>query len=63
VKVSCGTLRNFATREMLYVSESSGQIFDQRMKVLNEYEDPVEGVLLEAEKIEQSKRGRKRNAA
>ena len=63
VKVSCGTSRNFATREMLYVSESSGQIFDERMKVLNEYEDPVEGVLLEAEKIEQSKRGRKRNAA
>jgi len=60
VKVSCGTSRNFATREMLYVSESSGQIFDERAKVLNEYEDPVEGVLLEAEKIEQSKRGRKK---
>jgi type IV secretion system protein TrbE len=60
--VSCGTVRNYATREMLYVSESSGQLFDGRMRVLSEYEDPVEGVLLEAEKLEMEKRGRKKAA-
>jgi hypothetical protein len=58
---SCGTARNYATREMLYVSESSGQLFDQRMKLLSQYEDPVEGVLLESEKLEQQKRGKKRS--
>lgn len=58
--VSCGTARNFATREMLYVSESSGRLFDQRMKDLAEYEDPVEGVMLEAERIELEQRGRKK---
>lgn len=63
VGVSCGTTRNYATREMLYVSESSGQLFDDRMKVLNEYEDPVEGVLLEAEKLEHAKRGKKKTKA
>jgi hypothetical protein len=58
--VSCGTARNYATREMLYVAESSGQLFDERMKVLSDYEDPVEGVMLEAEKAELGKRARKK---
>ncbi len=61
--VTCGTARNYATREMLFVSESSGQLFDQRMKLLSEYEDPVEGVLLEAEKWDRNLRSPKKTKA
>lgn len=60
---SCGTARNYATREMLYVSESSGALFDERMKALEEYEDPVEGVMLEAEKRELEGRAKRRRNA
>jgi hypothetical protein len=59
---SCGTVRNYATREMLYVSESSGDVFDQRMKALAEYEDPVMGVMAEAEKAENNRRAKKKPA-
>jgi hypothetical protein len=43
----CGVVRNYVTPEMLYVSDSSGERFDERSKALSQYDDPYEGVLAE----------------
>jgi type IV secretion system protein TrbE len=44
----CGVVRNCVTPEMLYVSDSSGERFDERTRALARYEDPVAGVFAEA---------------
>ena len=41
---------NVASKEMLFVSESSGELFDQRDEDLSYYDDPVEGVIAEVAK-------------
>lgn len=40
----CGVVRNYVTPEMLYVSDSSGDRYDERSKLLQEYDDPMEAV-------------------
>ena len=45
---SCGTVRVEVDPAMLYVAESSGSVFDRRMKVLSGYPSVFEGVLAEA---------------
>lgn len=45
---ACGVVRNYATRELRYVADSSGATFDQRTKALAAYADPIEGVRIEA---------------
>lgn len=47
---NCGTLRSFASDEMLYISESEGEKYDLRAKELAQYEDPTMGVIAECEK-------------
>jgi hypothetical protein len=44
----CGTVRVEVDPAMLYVAESSGAVFDRRMKVLGKYPSVYEGVLAEA---------------
>jgi hypothetical protein len=46
----CGTVRNIISKEMLFASSSSGEHFDERAKVLKGYEDPLEGIVTEANK-------------
>ncbi len=45
---SCGVVRNRVSREMLYVSASSGACHDARRKALAAYPDPVAGVAAES---------------
>lgn len=47
-RTQCGVVRNYVTPEMLYVSDSSGERFDERTKALAAYADPLEGVLAES---------------
>jgi len=42
------TMRNVASREMLYCASSSGSHFDQRAKDLKEYTNVVEGIIANA---------------
>jgi len=44
----CGTVRVEVDPVMLYVAESSGAVFDRRMKALGGYASVYEGVLAEA---------------
>ena len=44
----CGTVRVEVDPAMLYVAESSGAVFDRRMKALGKYPSVFEGVLAEA---------------
>ncbi len=44
----CGTVRVEVDPAMLYVAESSGAVFDRRMKALGTYPSVFEGVLAEA---------------
>jgi hypothetical protein len=44
----CGTVRVEVDPAMLYVAESSGAVFDRRMKTLGRYPSVYEGVLAEA---------------
>jgi type IV secretion system protein TrbE len=44
----CGTVRVEVDPAMLYVAESSGAVFDRRMKALGSYPSVYEGVLAEA---------------
>jgi hypothetical protein len=44
----CGTVRVEVDPAMLYVTESSGPVFDRRMKALNGYPSVIEGVLAES---------------
>jgi type IV secretion system protein TrbE len=46
-RTQCGVVRNYATPEMLYVSESSGERFDERAHALAMYDDPIDGVFAE----------------
>ena len=55
----CGVVRNYVTPEMLYVSDSSGERFDERTKALAEYEDPYEGVLAETARERDRKKKRR----
>jgi hypothetical protein len=45
---SCGTVRVEVDPAMLYVAESSGEIFDRRAKALAKYSSVYEGVLAES---------------
>jgi hypothetical protein len=44
----CGTVRVEVDPAMLYVAESSGAVFDRRMRVLGKYPSVYEGVLAES---------------
>ncbi|MFZ1054798.1 MAG: hypothetical protein WAN79_03920 [Opitutaceae bacterium] len=44
----CGTVRVEIDPAMLYVAESSGEVFDRRMKALGRYPSVLEGVLAES---------------
>jgi hypothetical protein len=44
----CGTVRVEVDPAMLYVAESSGAVFDRRMKALGKYPSAYEGVLAES---------------
>ena len=44
----CGTVRVEVDPAMLYVAESSGAVFDRRMKALGKYPTVLEGVLAES---------------
>ena len=44
----CGTVRVEVDPAMLYVTESSGPVFDRRMKALAAYPSAIEGVLAES---------------
>ncbi|PTX91329.1 hypothetical protein DB354_15645 [Opitutus sp. ER46] len=56
----CGVVRNIVTPEMLYVSDSSGDRYDERSRAMATYADPVEGVLAEtARERDQARRRRK----
>ena len=44
----CGTVRVEVDPAMLYVAESSGAVFDSRMKALGRYPSVYEGVLAES---------------
>jgi hypothetical protein len=44
----CGTVRVEVDPAMLYVAESSGAVFDRRMKELGKYPSVIEGVLAES---------------
>jgi hypothetical protein len=44
----CGTVRVEVDPAMLYVAESSGAVFDRRMKALGKYPSVLEGVLAES---------------
>jgi hypothetical protein len=44
----CGTVRVEVDRAMLYVAESSGAVFDRRMRELGRYPSVMEGVLAES---------------
>jgi type IV secretion system protein TrbE len=57
----CGVVRNYVTPEMLYVSDSSGDRYDQRSKALAEYEDPMAGVLAETAREQDAKKKRRRH--
>ncbi|HVU34392.1 MAG TPA: hypothetical protein VHE61_13235 [Opitutaceae bacterium] len=46
-RAQCGVMRNYVTPEMLYVSDSSGQRYDERTRALRQYETALEGVLAE----------------
>jgi hypothetical protein len=56
---ACGVVRNYVTPGMLYVSDSSGERHDERMKALAEYEDLIEGVRTEAT-LEQERRQKRK---
>ena len=49
---ACGVVRNKVSREMLYVSASSGACHDSRRKALAAYADPVKGVAAESLKLQ-----------
>lgn len=55
----CGTLRNYPSEEMLYMAASNAATFDERSRVLTNYEDPVDGILEEVEKKRQARRMRR----
>ena len=55
----CGIVRNYVTPEMLYVSDSSGERFDQRAKALGQYTDLYEGVLAETARERDQKKKRR----
>lgn len=59
---ACGVVRNHVTPEMLYVSDSSGERFDERTKALAQYDDVCEGVLAETAK-EQARQRKRKSAA
>jgi len=46
-RAQCGVVRNYVTPEMLYVSDSSGERFDERTAALAGYDDVYAGVLAE----------------
>jgi hypothetical protein len=47
----CGALRNIASPQVIYCGKSDGKEFDNRQRELAPYDDIVEGIVLEAEKI------------
>ena len=53
---ACGVVRNYATREMRYVADSSGAVFDTRARALAAHPDLVTGVQREAARQEATTR-------
>ena len=47
----CGTMRNVASREVVYCGRSDGEEFDKRQQELAPYDDVVEGILTEARRV------------
>jgi hypothetical protein len=45
-----GTLRNYASPEVVYCGASDTEVFDKRTEVLKGYDDIVEGILIESRK-------------
>jgi hypothetical protein len=45
-----GSLRNIASREVVYTGKSDDEVFDERAKALAQYDDVVAGILAEARK-------------
>jgi hypothetical protein len=42
---TCGTARNFVSREMLWVASSDGESFESKQRLLDNHDRPFEGVL------------------
>lgn len=59
----CGVVRNYVTPEMLYVSDSSGERFDERSKALARYDDPCAGVLAEVAGEQERRKKRRKDAS
>ena len=55
-RTQCGVVRNYVTPEMLYVSDSSGERFDERSKALAGYDDVFDGVIAETERAKKRRR-------
>ena len=51
-----GTLRIYASPEMLYCSSSDGDLYEERSKALRRYDDVTEGILEETARKRQSNR-------
>lgn len=48
-----GTIRVYASQEMLYLASSDGDVFEERQKALTQYQDTTEGILSEVAKKRQ----------
>jgi type IV secretion system protein TrbE len=46
-----GTIKNVASREVIYAAASDNETFDSREALLREYEDIVEGIIAESESV------------
>jgi hypothetical protein len=46
-----GTVKNVASRELLYAAASDNETFDQRNAVLGNYKNVVAGIIEESEKL------------
>jgi hypothetical protein len=53
-KNTVGTVRCEVDPQVLYVADSSGEIFDRKQETLRNYKDPTEGVYTEVEKLKQA---------
>ena len=51
VRRMVGTVKNVASRELLYAASSDNETFDQRNAVLGSYKNVVTGIIEESEKL------------
>tara|TARA_B100000989_G_C19497796_1_gene452866 strand:- start:123 stop:1508 length:1386 start_codon:yes stop_codon:yes gene_type:complete len=49
---SCGTAKIKASKELVYAASSNGEVFDDRIKNLSKYDNLVEGICYEAQKVD-----------